>query len=301
MQSDQPIAVQAVPHNSGFKFRMLRRLAGLAQKYHPKGIDRLLRAVYSPDRRQHDRIEIVLEYDDDLLMHIDTGSFIEWTIFFYGHYEPEITRLIKRIVRKGNVAIDVGANIGCHALVMGRAVGETGRVIAVEPNPTVHARLADNIRLNRMKHVLPLQRGLSFADSESTLYIPPSVAANQGMSSIYPQALLSERVTVKIETLDGVMKAQGCDRLDFVKIDTQGNDFNVLRGAEQSIRQHLPYLLFEFDHLEWGISHADFHACQDFFSDMQYSLYVLHRSGILTNARHGVGSCANILAVPPRD
>ena len=289
----------AESHNKGLKFRVLRRVAKVVQKYHPRGTDRLLRAIYSPDARQKDHIETVLEYDDDLSINIDTASFIEWCIFFYGHYEPEVIALIKQVVKRGDVAFDVGANIGCHTLIMARAVGEMGRVVAVEPNPKIRKRLSDNLCLNRMNQALVVDCGLSDVDGESSLYVAPDNVANQGMSSLHPQPFLTSTVPVKIETLDGLMQRSGCEKLSFVKIDTQGNDHKVLLGGAESIQKYRPYLLFEYDKTEWSISSADFATCDDFLRKNSYTLYVLGRGGALTKAEQGVPDMANIFAVPP--
>ncbi len=65
----------------GRKFRMLRRLARLIQKYHVPGTDRVLRLIYSPDKRQHDFVDAVIEYDSTMLIQTNTASYFEWEIF----------------------------------------------------------------------------------------------------------------------------------------------------------------------------------------------------------------------------
>jgi FkbM family methyltransferase len=288
-----------MPRNQGLKFRILRRVAKAVQKYQPVGIDRVLRTIYSPDARQRDHFEAVIAYDGDLLIEVNTASFIEWSIFFYGYYQREVSGLIRQLVKPGDVAIDVGANIGCQTLIMGKSAGHSGRVIAIEPHPTIFARLTHNIHLNSMENVQTLQCGLSDAAGESTLYIAPEEYPNQGMSSLYHQAALSLEVQVPIRTLDGLLQAQKPDRLDLIKIDTQGNDYKVLLGGERSIREFRPYLIFEYDEVEWGRSEADFAACEAFFRRQQYTLYVLDVTGSLIKTKHGVPKSANILAVPP--
>jgi FkbM family methyltransferase len=289
----------AMPRNEGFKFRMLRLLARAVQRFRPMGIERVLRVIYHPDRRQNDHIDVAIEYDTDLLINVDTAEFLGWILFFYGCHEPEISGLIKRVVKTGHVAFDVGANIGCFSLIMGRSAGETGRIIAVEPNPRVYARLSENIRLNRMKNIEPLQCGLSDAVGEFTLYIPPDNFPNQGISSLYPHPELTIKIPVDIQTVDSIMEARKYDRLDFVKIDAQGNDYKVLLGGAESIRKYKPYVVFEYDVNEWGTSNVDFALCEGFFHKQEYTLYVLDRRGIMRSVRYGVPKCANILAVPP--
>ena len=150
-----------------------------------------------------------------------------------------------------------------------------------------------------MKNVQTLQCGLSNTVGEFALYVAPDDFPNQGMSSLYPQSVLSIEVPVAIQTLDNVIQAKGCSRLDFVKIDTQGNDYKVLLGGEKSIQEYRPYLLFEYDENEWGRSNVDFATCEKFFDKQQYMLYVLGITGTLTKVKYGLPKFTNIFAVPP--
>ncbi len=73
------------------KFGVLRKLAKFTRRYSIPKIDKFLRLVYSPDKRTSDFIDQVIEYDNDLLIHCNTASFIEWTIFFYGYLSVKST------------------------------------------------------------------------------------------------------------------------------------------------------------------------------------------------------------------
>jgi FkbM family methyltransferase len=242
-----------------------------------------------------------VSYDDSLLINIDTASHIEADIFFYGYYEHEITKLIKRVFRPDFVAIDVGANIGCHTLIMGFLAESTGHVLAIEPHPTVFRRLVENVRLNRLSNIYPCQCALADFTGQSVLYSKPETFPNQGMANMYPggwnPTTLME-IPVKVETLDSMVQAQGYTRLDFVKIDTEGNEYQVLKGGQESIRRYLPYVLFEYVDWTWEKLGVEFDTCRAFFDDMDYSLYVV-QSRFLTRLEKNIPQSANILAVPP--
>jgi hypothetical protein len=145
--------------------------------------------------------------------------------------------------------------------------------------------------------VLPC--ALSDSPGELTLYVAPDDFPNQGMSSLYQQEALSLEVPVTVRTMDEVMQESGCQRLDFVKIDTQGNDYGVILGGERSIQEHRPHLVFEYDEGEWGRAQVDFSACETFFGKLGYTLYVLDSTGTLRKAKYGVPPSTNIFAVPP--
>jgi len=295
--------------HSLFKFSLLRQLSKIIRAYHLTTVGEYLRRLYSPKLLQRlyrtnqpvaGLFEVVTEYDNNLLIHVNIASLLEWSIFVYGYHEPEICNLIKRLVKPGYVVMDVGANIGAHTLIMAQAVGTTGKVIAVEPNPKVYERLVSNLHLNRFYQVQPLQCGLSDTSGQLMLHVPPNHLANQGISSLYPHAELSIQIPVQTEVLDEVVFSSGCQRLDFIKIDTEGHDLKVILGAEKTVQTYQPYILFEYIEKDWHKANLDFAMCDDFFTRHQYTLYALHPSHFLTKLSDGLPEATNILAVPSR-
>lgn len=295
--------------HSLFKFKLLRQLSKVIRAYHLTTLGEYLRRLYSPKLLQRlyrtnqpisGLFEVVSEYDNNLLIHVNTSSLLEWSIFVYGYHEPEICNLIKRLVKPGYVVMDVGANIGAHTLIMAQAVGITGKVIAIEPNPKVHERLVSNLYLNRFDHVQPLQCGLSDTSGQMILHIPPDHLANQGIASLYPQAELSVQIPVQIHLLDEIVTSLACQQLDFIKIDTEGHDMKVILGAEKSIETYQPYILFEYIEKDWYKTGLNFSSCEKFFTHHEYMLYIIHSSNFLTKLADGLPESTNILAVPTR-
>lgn len=120
-----------------FKNRLINKIANFTRKYQLERLDRFLRFVYNPDTRKKDFIERVIFIDKDLLFKINTSSYLEWSLFFYGGYELPISRLFEKFIVAGATVIDVGANIGIHSLKLGKLVGASGKVYAFEPHPIV--------------------------------------------------------------------------------------------------------------------------------------------------------------------
>jgi FkbM family methyltransferase len=280
---------------------LLRLVSRVFRVYKPRGAERLLRFIYPPDIRYQHRLEGVVQYDEQLRMHIDTSSHIEADVFFYGYYEPEMARLIKRLVRPGCVAVDVGANIGTHALLMGWQAGSTGHVLAIEPHPSIFRRLVANIRLNRLSHIQPYQMALAEWAGQSVLYAKPETFPNQGMANMYLgdwEPTNWVEIPIIVQTLDELVKAAGCPRVDLIKIDTEGNEYQVLLGGQETICTYRPYVLFEYADWTWGKFGVAFETCRAFLDAQGYSLYVVHAHRL---ARLGqvVPPSANMLAVPP--
>lgn len=264
-----------------------------------RGTTRVLRALHSPQSRTTPHFDGVVSYDDGLMIHVNTASHIEWYIFFYGYYEPEIVELLSRLTRPGFVAIDVGANIGCHSLVMARRVGGTGRVLAVEPNPLVRERLRSNVSLNRLENVELECCALSDSVGSAILHRPQQHTSNQGTASLHLARTLEGAVLEPVEclTLDELVRRTKLARVDVIKIDTEGNDLGVLLGAEQTIRSCRPHIVFEFDEAYWHASGSMFSTAEALFRRMNYRLYSI-KGRQLAPIRSDMPPSANILAVP---
>ncbi len=205
--------------------------------------------------------------------------------------------MISRIFRPGFVAFDVGANIGAHSLIMGKYVGANGKVYAFEPDPQIFNRLQNNIIINRLINVEALEFGLSNTSGEFPLYSAPTDFPNQGMSSMYPRTELPFSTKIEVKVLDQVVEQKKLSRLDLIKIDTEGNDLNVLLGSEKSIKKFRPYIIFEYDRNIWSKNSFDFGTCEELFTRHNYLLYILQHS-YLSKLNDEIPTFANILAVP---
>lgn len=179
---------------------------------------------------------------------VDTRSFLEWLLWVYGEYEPGVQTVIRRYLRPGDVAIDVGANIGIHTVPMSEAVGAQGVVLAVEPLQAVRERLEHNLALNHVTNVRVIAEAASDREGSAVLYPPRASAANWGQASLAPLSHLDREagITVPLITLDVLVRAQGLDRVRLIKIDVEGHDREVMAGAVALIDQYHPVLIFEY-------------------------------------------------------
>src|SRR2546426_8633981 len=197
------------------------------------------------------------------------------------------------------VAFDVGANVGCHTLVMANAVGATGRVMAFEPNPAIFERLRANLCLNRFTQVETVPLCLSDRAGRQTLFAPLDDDYNQGLASVHRENLdrRSRAIEVRSVTLDDFVSTRALERLDLLKIDVEGHEFQVVRGARQVLQQLRPLLVLEFSERQW--ENAGVRPCQleDYLGELGYSLFVLREHSI-TGLEHGVCQECNLLAIP---
>jgi FkbM family methyltransferase len=149
-----------------------------------------------------------------------------------------------RFLKNGMVAVDVGANVGAFSLLASRLVGRDGKVLALEPVPENYRCLCRTLGLNRLANVAPFE--LAIGDTRGSLRL--SLSDNPGGHS----AVLDrgdQHIEVPMATLDEVCAEQELERLDFLKIDVEGFEPEVVRGARESLARFRPVIAAAAYHL----------------------------------------------------
>ena len=181
-------------------------------------------------------------------------------------FEDEI-RFLRRWAEPGGVVLDVGANYGTFALSLAQAVGEGGRVIAVEPTPGTAACLRQSIATNGLSHLELLEVALS--DQEGLLHL--KLEADSELNSL-TDGPDNEGNSVEVQsmTLDSMMEERGWPALDFIKLDAEGAEVKILEGGAETLKRCSPLVLFEIKHgATLNLELADA------FTDRGFDLFIL--------------------------
>jgi len=163
----------------------------------------------------------------------DTGIapfLLEWE-----SYEKYETALFKRLVDKGMVVVDIGANIGYYTLLAAHLVGEEGKVFAFEPDPYNYSLLCRNIKVNGYRNVIPVQKAVSNEFGETKLFLDRSNLGGHSLSEANVD--LRDTITVEATSLDEYFKNGDC-KVDVIKIDVQGLEMKVLEGMTNLINRN---------------------------------------------------------------
>jgi FkbM family methyltransferase len=187
--------------------------------------------------------------------HVDRQLFFSPQL--YDRWEISV---IRNVVRAGDTALDVGANIGFYSMVFSELVGETGKVLAIEAAPDTYQRLLQNIELNHFRNIIPVNLGVSDAASELTLWIRSR--ANSGANSLIKtgeNCLAGPKVSV-LPLID-ILRDRGITAVKFAKFDIEGMERRVLKRFFQEAPQELfpEYILGEDNNFpveNGGASHA---------------------------------------------
>ena len=162
-----------------------------------------------------------------------------------GFWEIWLTQYLASCVKSGMTVIDVGANYGYYTLLLADAVGETGRVIAVEPNPDAVALLLQSVQLNGHAgrvHIVP--HALSAGAGKRLLYVP---AAEPKNATLVDRADLSGGRTVEVCTVTLDEIALSYPKVDLVKIDAEGSEQEIVAGMSGLIARDRPMLVLEYN------------------------------------------------------
>ena len=247
-------------------------LAWATRRFQPKGIDRVVRMLYPPG---NDRpIRSVVDYDDGLLFHCDTQSFLEWYIFFYGAFRPEVSKLINRMLRPGQVAIDIGANVGMHSVVMANRVGPTGHVVVFEPDPHPMGRLRRNMALNGIDWVTTVEAAVSARSEVRSFYLHDDSIGNFANASLVAANVGKETSSVQMQvvSIDEWMRDNPLPRVDLIKLLAQGEEFNALQGMRGLIERDRPKIFFLYEPSYWHRQGLELMDAVKFFADHGYGV-----------------------------
>lgn len=190
------------------------------------------------------------------------------TSYILGTYEPEFLNALRQYVRPGDTCVDVGGNLGYYCLLMSSLVGPQGRVITFEPVEENLAVLKENIAVNGIKNVQLVNTALGAQPGTISL-IRSEAGSISATPSIRAYAVEGEQssIDVPVNTLDAYLEEKGW-RPAVIKIDVEGAELEVLRGAVNTLRVTRPTVLVEVH----GWEEASTADVREFFSNVGYQI-----------------------------
>jgi FkbM family methyltransferase len=258
----------------------------------PQGWERIVRRFTSPEKCAG--IPGIRLSCDGYTFIAQPSVQIGWQVSVFGTYEPELRDMMRSVLRPGCVALDIGANVGWHTLLMAKLVGDHGRVLALEPNPSVRAKLTEHVEINSFHWVDILPFAASSSDGTAQFLGIPAETSNSGSSHLLASGdnRPSNQFEVEMRRVDRIVRDAGVQRLDFIKLDIEGHEWPALVGAEESIARFRPRIAFEYG-ADYALGSPEEFA--EFFAKHRYRLF-----GSAKELRHPSdwAGCSEISAVP---
>lgn len=181
---------------------------------------------------------------------------------YYEIHEPIETEMVQKVITKGSVVVDVGANIGYYTLLFARSAGEEGKVFSFEPSPDNFALLKKNVETNGYRNVEMVNRAISDKPGTTRLYINKESA---GGHRVYQSESGEDYVEVESIRLEDYFKDFDRD-VDVIKLDIEGWEYYAIMGMKSIIEKSPKIRIFmEFYPDYIRKSGADPEAILDFF------------------------------------
>ena len=197
-------------------------------------------------------------------LYLEPGKYLDNEILNKGCFETELTSFVVSFLDKGKSCIDVGGNIGYYSLLFCELAS---KVLIFEPMNDFREILQKNLYLNNYKNYLLLDVGLSDSRGTHEIYQGECSGTLHWIANHEPTKVES----ISLFPLDDL--DLGREKYDLLKIDVDGHDFKVLKGAEKFIDNQRPTVLFELAMINHASAETSLAEVYSFFSSKNYSLF----------------------------
>ncbi len=202
---------------------------------------------------------------------------------FLGSYEKKELLMLASLIQPDWVAFDIGANIGYYTLFLEKKA-KCSEVYAFEPSPREYNLLQENLQLNSCNRTKTF--ALALGESESTLELYMS-SENMGKNSFNYFNSSDQHIKVPVKTANSLVESANIRRLDFIKMDVEGAEPMVLKGASEIISRFKPIILYE----SWEFSKAPYGSfeCETtaLLEKYGYHIFDIDQRGRLITVRKG--------------
>jgi FkbM family methyltransferase len=197
--------------------------------------------------RNPDAVE-VFEGEDGIKLKLPKNEAKRFGLCYLGVINPFETAVVKKILSEGDNFMDIGAyQDGWYSFLAAKLIGESGHVYSFEPHPVSFQGLRENVELNNVTNITAEKLALSDKKGKAFFY-------DAGvLSSLFKSKLSSSQpLTVQTTTLDSYIQEKKIRRVRLIKIDTEGAEMKILRGAKDLLSSTAPDLIVEVvdDHLK---------------------------------------------------
>ena len=165
--------------------------------------------------------------------------------YFTSDYELNNINFLNNTLSVGMVAIDIGAHIGLLSIIMAKKVGNNGKVISCEPTPSTFKILKETIKINNVKDiVIPLQKAVSQEKGKMSFYVTNIQGHNSNSLADTSRKHVNEhKIDVDVVTIDNISEIHQLVNVDLIKIDAEGAEYSVLKGAIKTINKNHPKII----------------------------------------------------------
>ncbi|MGH9533422.1 MAG: FkbM family methyltransferase [Terriglobales bacterium] len=213
-------------------------------------------------------------------------------LYAYGCLDYWDEKALRGLVPRNGVAVDVGAHIGFYSLLLARLAGPAGMVFSYEPVPYTYALLRANLRRNAAANVVA--QPVAVGAHPASVRMAPAPGGRLGWSRVDVAGELAAPAT----TLDAEVERFRIGRVDFIKVDVEGYEMEVMTGAQMVLRRFRPVVMYEINPQALAAHGVNQAALTAFFRERGYATYRAGRKGLTPSEHAAEGTYSNAFAIP---
>jgi FkbM family methyltransferase len=195
----------------------------------------------------------------------------------FGKYEPPLQQTFFNHLKPGDVVYDIGANAGFFTVIAAKLVGSSGKVYAFEPAPENAAIIRRNLQQNNFSNVTVIEKAVSASTGTAELLLA-KYAGGHTLAAVGTPPDLKGSLAVQLVSIDRLVEQQEIEPPQFVKIDVEGAEIEVLKGMSQTIRQFKPTIIYEVDDETQEALLAKKQEIELFLENLNYKTTLLDKS-----------------------
>lgn len=217
----------------------------------------------------------------NIKMKLNIGEFLQAHLFLFGSYELPSVKFIRKFLINGGNAVDVGAQIGYLTIVMATSCKTQLHVYSFEPEPYNISQFNTNISLNALDNITLIPKAVTSTLNPIKLFLAKDNNSGTHSTISSDPNVSSDFITVDSTTLDEFVRDQAITKLDLIKIDVEGAELDVIKGAREVLTLLHPALIIELSESiqqSRGFSTIEFKAIM---LELGYDPYLISDRGLL--------------------
>ncbi len=161
--------------------------------------------------------------------------------YFPSDYESDNFNFLEQQCNANNIVLDIGAHIGLFSIVAAQIVGSGGKVYAFEPTPKTNALLNKTVNINKQQQVIEIRTEAMGAQPGKTVFFISDREGDNGNSLVsYKEDRKINGIDITVQSIDNFVKEKKLQKINFIKIDVEGAEFDVLHGAVETFNKFKP-------------------------------------------------------------
>jgi FkbM family methyltransferase len=194
-----------------------------------------------------------------------------------GTYEVPIQELFAQQLKAGHIFYDIGANVGFFSIIAAQLVGDTGKVYAFEPGEGNAQSIRHNAQLNNFSQIEVIEKAVSHTSGQGQLLLA-KYSGGHALATADAPPDLAGKATVDLVSIDDLIAQNKIEPPNFVKVDVEGAELDVLKGMTETIKTYQPTVIYEVDDGDRTAYESKYRELANFFERLNYRVTQIENS-----------------------